>query len=524
MSAFQPSPAQQRYFDWITGSVGSVILEAVAGSGKTTTIVNGLHLMAHPIMLRNGDMVPARIALLAYNSTMGQELKERTAGIEGVRAGTFHSAGKSALYFAYGKSGKYRLDLDKKKVIKIAQGIADDKKRLDLDEIVSTVAKVVSMAKNRGIGALHSITDDQVWIGMIEHFGMIDELPEGTSIEAIVKFSQIVLRRSNEDLDTIDFDDMVYLPLQRNLRLFQNDWVLVDEAQDTNPTRRALARKMLKHGGRLVAVGDPHQAIFGFTGADNDALDQIARDFDATRLPLTITYRCPKAVVRIAQEYVSHIECADTAPEGLVTELEYGKIIDEAQIGDAVLCRYNKYLVDLCFKFIRMGKPAKIEGRAIGDGLIKLASRWKVKSIKVLEDRLADYLTREVKKAMEAGKEDRADRLTDQVETLFVLIDRAREQEIFNVEGLKEMILMMFEDKLTDKGTVIILSSVHKSKGSEWNKVFLLGRKELMPSPFATQPWQIAQEINLIYVAVTRAKEHLVDVFGIKEEKDPRKE
>lgn len=521
MSDFKPSAAQQAYYDWIEDGQGSVILEAVAGAGKTTTIVNGLRLMAKPVQTHAG-MLPARILLLAYNKSMGDELKERTAGIDGVKAGTFHSAGMSALFFAYGKSGKARLDLDDKKVIKIAQQIADDKQREDLDEIVPTVAKVVSMAKNRGIGALSSITDDQAWVDMIEHFGMVDEVPECTSMEAIVKFSQIVLRKSNDDLDTIDFDDMVYLPLQRNLRLFQNDWVLVDEAQDTNPTRRALARKMLKPNGRLVAVGDPHQAIFGFTGADNDALDQIADAFKATRLPLTITYRCPKAVVKVAQEYVSHIEAGDTAPEGEVVELEYEKIIDEVVAGDSILCRYNKYLVNLCFKFIRMGKPAKIEGRAIGEGLAKLAGRWKVKSLDALENRLDKYLDREVKKAIEAGKEDRADRVTDQVETLFVLIARAREQSITDVAGLKEMIVSLFDDKVADSGNSITLSSVHKSKGLEWERVFLLGRTELMPSPFARQPWQVAQEINLIYVAVTRAKSTLVDVFGVREEKDQK--
>lgn len=521
MTQFKPSAAQQAYFDWIENASGSVILEAVAGSGKTTTIVNGLPLMAKPVETAYG-LLPARILLLAYNKSMGLELKERTAGIDGVKAGTFHSAGSSALWFAYGKSGKFKLELVEKKVINIAQEIADDKKRPDLEEIVPTVAKVVSMAKNRGIGALSSITDDSVWIEMIEHFGMVDELPENTSIEAIVKFSQIVLRKSNEDLDTIDFDDMVYLPLQRRLKLFQNDWVLVDEAQDTNPTRRALAQRMLKPGGRLVAVGDPHQAIYGFTGADNDALEQIARDFNATRLPLTITYRCPKAVVRIAQEYVQHIEAGDTAPEGSVEELDFADIVDAAAPGDAILCRYNKYLVNLCFKFIRQGKPAKIEGRAIGDGLAKLASRWKVKTLDGLTTRLDAYLAREVKKAIAAGKEDRADRVTDQVETLFVLIDRAREQEIFDVKGLKEMILTLFDDKVADKGNMITLASVHKSKGFEWNKVFLLGRHELMPSPFAKQAWQLAQEINLIYVAVTRAKETLVDVSGVKEEEEQK--
>jgi superfamily I DNA/RNA helicase len=498
---FVPSTAQQAFFDWVSKGTGNCILEAVAGSGKTTTIVEALDLMQGSVFLG------------AYNKKMADELKAKVAGIRGVKASTFHGAGYGALMRAYRDSN--RLELDENKVVKIAQSIADDQRRDDLDEIVGTVAKVVSMAKNRGIGALSSITDFSAWAEMVDTYGLCDEMPEGMTIECIVKFAQICLKRSNESLDTIDFDDMVYLPLQRQLRLFQNDWVLVDEAQDTNPTRRALAKAMLRPNGRLVAVGDPHQAIFGFTGADNDALQQISEAFNCTHLPLTITYRCPKAIVTVAQEYVSHIEAGDTAPVGAVESLDFNEIVKQAKVGDAILCRYNKYLVNLCFKFIRAGIPAKIEGRAIGEGLAKLAGRWKVTNLNVLEERLAAYAEREVAKAMKAEKEDRADRITDQVETLYVLIERAREQEVFSVAGLKAMILEMFSDKVG--GENIILCSVHKSKGLEWNKVFLLGRHELMPSPFARQAWQQEQEINLIYVAVTRAKQTLVDVFGVKE-------
>ena len=98
-----------------------------------------------------------------------------------------------------------------------------------------------------------------------------------------------VLEKSNTILNPIDFDDMVYLPLVFKLRLFPQDWVLIDEAQDTNPTRRALAARMLKPGGRVIAVGDPRQAIYGFTGADNDALEQIAEKFNCARMPAALS-------------------------------------------------------------------------------------------------------------------------------------------------------------------------------------------------------------------------------------------
>lgn len=513
---FKPSSAQQAYFDWINTGEGNCILEAVAGAGKTTTILEGISRMK------------GRVWFGVYNKKMADEIKEKIAGRrdlrerKGLYTSTFHSAGYSALRFAFGKHAA--LNIDDKKTIKIAQAIVDAG-RTDLEPLVNGVAGIVSMAKNRGIGALTQIGDMSAWIEMIEHFDLDNDLPGEFSIDQVVKFAQVVLKRGNENLDIIDFDDMVYLPLQRNLRMLTHEWVLVDEAQDTNPTRRALARKLLAPNGRMVAVGDPHQAIFGFTGADNDSLEQIARAFDAKYLPLTVTYRCPKAIVSHAQQWVSHIEAHDSAPEGLVSTLEYKDLLTEitamprTEYGEtAMLCRYNKYLVNLCFKLIRHGVPAKIEGRSVGEGLIKLATRWKaVKTLNGLETKLKEFLEREVKKAMDKGQEDRADRITDQVETLLVIMDRAREQNIEKVAELKSMITDLFDDNTAGKG-LLTLCSAHKSKGLEWNKVYLLGRDQLMPSNFARQPWMVAQEENLIYVAVTRAKQHLVEVVGLVDE------
>src|SRR5690606_18120963 len=103
-----------------------------------------------------------------------------------------------------------------------------------------------------------------------------------------------------------------------DLRVREFDNVLVDEAQDLNVAQRILIRRMLKEGGRLIAVGDPRQAIYGFRGADSDSFRLIGEEFNATDLPLTVTFRCPKAVVAQAQRYVSHIQAHETAPEGEV--------------------------------------------------------------------------------------------------------------------------------------------------------------------------------------------------------------
>jgi len=500
--SFVPSTAQQGYFEWIVNDTGNAVVVAVAGAGKTTTIVHGLRLMV------------GRKFVGAYNSKMAKELQERTTGMTDVTASTFHSAGFKALKFAFGKT--HGVNLEEKKVKKICELLIEEQGRDDLKSTIGTICKVVSMAKNRGIGALTPIDDNKAWFDMVDHYDLDSDLPDNFPVSEVVEFSKIVLTKSNEELNIIDFDDMVYLPIQKNLRMFQYDWVMIDEAQDTNSTRRAMAAKMLKPTGRLVAVGDPCQAIFGFTGADNDSLDQIVESFKAKRMFLTITYRCPKAVVKHARNWVSHIEAGDSAPEGSYSVIPMKNLIPMVTNTDAIICRYNKYLVALCFKLIRAGIPAKIEGRSIGEGLIRLCDKWNTKNIDVLQERLEDYLKREVDKALTKGQEDKADRVKDQVETVFVLIERARDKKMSTVQELKDMITTMFADNVSSKG-ILTLCSAHKSKGMEWDRVFILGRSELMPSKMAKQAWQLDQERNLCYVAITRAKKDLVEVTGVEE-------
>jgi very-short-patch-repair endonuclease len=295
--------------------------------------------------------------------------------------------------------------------------------------------------------------------------------------------------------------------------------LLVHNCQDTNPARRCLARKMLKPGGRAVFVGDPCQAIYGFTGADNDSLDVIRREFGCTELPLTISYRCPRAVVREAKRLVSHIEVDLAAPEGKVRSCQLSDLLPGERSGaldvhvppverltadDAVLCRVTKPLVKLAFRLIRAGIACHVEGREIGTGLLKLATRWKsVKTMDKLRERLQDYLETETAKMMVKKQESQAAALADRVETLLALMEGCP-----NLACVEKKIADLFKDG----EPTLTLSTVHKAKGREWGRVYILGRGVHMPSKWARQDWQQDQERNLEYVAVTRAKSELIDV------------
>lgn len=500
---FTPSPEQAAFLDWIVDGSGSCVLEAVAGAGKTTTLIEGVKRMTGSAFLG------------AYNSAMGKELKERIKGIDGKRAGTFHSAGFSALCYANKRLREDKDAVDDKKVRNIVDGFVTGTPLENVDGLVSAVCQLVSMAKQTGfyVRGLVENVKYHYWVELINRHDVAERLPEDFAVAELVQLAERALRASNAERNIIDYDDMVYLPLLLNLRFFKNDWVLIDEAQDTNAVRRELARRMLKPGGRLVAVGDPHQAIFGFTGADNSSLDLIRDLFQARTMKLSVSWRCPRSVVAVARNYVKHIDPAPSAPAGTVSGETYRDMLGNVQPGTVVLCRFNAPLVELCFRLIREGKAAKIEGKSIGEGLAALVGRWKVKTLDALEGRLDKWNIRERAKIESAPKKDEAKlaRHEDKYATILVLLDRARDQKMSTVVELQDMVRSMFAD-MGDQPNCVVLCSVHKSKGREWQTVRILGRGEIMPPQRQMQDWQMEQEINLCYVAVTRAQSVLIDV------------
>ena len=374
------------------------------------------------------------------------------------------------------------------------------------------IIKLVSFAKQRGLGIIESINDVTQWYEIARHFDVFEtEEEEDLPEDDIIAQAIAVLKASNNQKDVIDFDDMVYLPVLLKMNFFRFDNVMVDEAQDTNPARRALVRALVKKGGRVVAVGDRHQAIFGFTGADSDSLDLIAEDFNCIRLPLTTTYRCPKNVVAFAQRWVSHIKSAETSPEGLVsstTTLEFLKRNDLNGTA-AVLCRNTKPLIALALRLIRNKIACKVEGRDVGEGLKKLARRWKIQTTVALREKLELYLERETTKLLAKKQESKLQIIEDTVETLYVIIDACASEGKNSIVDVVAYIDMLFADDV--KG-ILVLSTIHKSKGREWETVFWLDRAGTCPSKYARQEWQKEQEANLCYVAATRAKSHLVEL------------
>jgi len=288
--------------------------------------------------------------------------------------------------------------------------------------------------------------------------------------------------------------------------------VMIDEAQDTNTARRLIAYEMMHKNSRLVAVGDPHQAIYGFAGASSDSMEIIKRQLDSNELPLSVTYRCPKSVVTVAQTWVPKFEAHPSAPEGDVTNLTHTDFWKVAQTGglspdDVILCRNTRPLVGVAMRLREMDIACVVEG-ASTKGLIALATKWGEDiGIEEFLEYLGAYQDSESKRLEDAGKEGKAEALVDRCE---ILKDLCHYRSVKTTDDLVNKIEFLFGDNQQD---ILRLCTIHRSKGREWDRVFLIGRNRYMPSPYARKDWQIQQETNLAYVAVTRAKKELVEIM-----------
>lgn len=463
------SPEQQRIWDVLINQNQHVVVEAVAGSGKTTT-------------------------LMQYCYRLGNRAS--------VDAMTYHSLGFKAVKAAV----KHSIRVDQYKVLGILDGMS-----LPVDKKKEKVAKyrvssMVSFAKTYGHGP--NVTQDE-----LERIADRHDVDLNGLAEVVFDYVPKVLGVCARELHTVDFDDMVWLPMQLRLTVPKYDVLCVDEYQDTALTQQWLA---VQGGVRVVAVGDVRQSIYSFRGCGGKGFDNLRAELpDVVTLPLTLTRRCPKSHVRLAQTIVPQIHALDHAPEGVVrVTASLDAAVDEMRPGDLVVCRVNAELIGTAYKLLKRGVKAVVRGRDIGQGMVRLIEAGErragsmngvCKLTEVLHE--AGEITQEaVSKfnAMPQGRgEMRAANAQDRYECLVEL-----SQECGTVQELRNVIERLFSDFEADGQPkhAVVLGTVHRTKGLESSRVYIL-RPDLIPHPMGMKRDEDRQaEMNLAYVAVTRAK------------------
>lgn len=498
------SKYQLDIFEEIKSGVGNLLVEACAGSGKTTTLINAL----------NNINENKKVLFCAFNTDIVKELEKKIGKRENVEISTIHSLGRKIIRTNLRKDielNEYKYNLQLYREI---DNYCEKYQNVNKKN-VHNINKLISLMRS------NLVCDEEGGIDIIKKYGIVCNRSE-------LRVAIDMIEWGMNNTDAIDYTDMIFLPNILNMQPWkcQYDYVFVDEAQDLSAAQLATVLKCQKINTRYVFVGDPNQAIYGFSGSDAESFEKIKNLPNMKLMPLSISYRCGKNIVKLAQNIVPSIQYEESNIDGKV---KYDADLSEIKDGDMIICRNNAPLMDIYYNLLRQGKKCYVKGRGIdedengfGNNLIRLIESTNIEplNISLQEDgvfmRLCTKLA-QLRDRMMAEYDIDEDialgtipctNLIDKINTLKII------GENFNTASeLKEEIKKIFNNK-NEEG--ISLSTVHKSKGLEADNVYI-AFPSLMPSKTATKKWEITQEYNLKYVAITRAKKTL---GFIKEDKD----
>lgn len=465
----------------------NVVIDAKAGCGKSTTAIRGIL-----------PVIPGteKVLLACFGSRIQEEAVEKVAQTNGISCDldvlTFHSLGNRAIRKVW---GNVRLNNFRE------QNIAEKLGRFSRENHRSTICAIGGIAQKAKEVAPFATREDLEDIA--ERFDLYTNAcqKEGFDLEDVLDWAEKVLKESKKKDGTISFADMIWLPLVLGFAKPTYDTIIIDECQDLNLSQILLAQKFLKIGGRTIIIGDPRQAIFAFRGADSKSIERLKFELPgAVELPLPETFRCGKAIVRLAQDIVPGFIAHESNEEGSITEVNLEEMLNQAKPGDAILSRKNAPLTSTCLKLWRKRVKAHIEGKDLGKNLCTMAdvvtNKRPMKLAPFLEKLHAFASEQETR----IGKKRNADQLIadlwDKVECMEVL-----SEGLDSVTELQARIKELFQDgdKVGRRGKVI-LSSIHRAKGLEFDRVFGLAWTLMDHSE---------EEENLRYVLITRAKQEL---------------
>lgn len=492
----QWSDYQKAIFDWVENGSGNLQIGAVAGSGKTTVLTGIVN------RIPSGD----RISVLAFNVHIVETLRKRMPSR--VTVTTAHAMGFSILtrYFQGARvevdEGKYRKIMrDLVSQVDLSQVQLSDKYAGKSDKQVQRLVTAYGVDLIRFCQSTLTEPTKENLEHLADYYAL-DTCPAAAQVMRLVPKALQQGEAIAASQNIIDFGDQLWLIHKWDLLPSERDWVLVDEVQDANPAQLSLYKKLAR-SGRAIFVGDERQAIMGFSGADPAMWRRIHTEMQTQILPLSVCYRCPSGHIDLARSIVPQIQAKEGAIAGELGVVHPGQIKEIAQPGDLVVCRFTAPLISLCLRFIVAGIEARVRGREIGAAMVNLA-REIGEPFHAFETNLANYCLPQILQMRDQDLGQQADTLEDR----YLAVKACHEQFGEKCDRLND-----FCDRISnlfvEQEAPITLSTIHRAKGDEAENVFLLGCNNLPWIKRAKHDWQIEQEMNLAYVALTRAKKKL---------------
>lgn len=592
MEKFELSQYQKDIMNYIDSTNNNLLVDAKAGSGKTSTLI----LVSEKLNQQNQNSI-----FLSFNKSIVEELQEK---LPDSIVKTIHSLGmtfiRSYLYKKHNKNYVLEVDSSGTKLRTLCKEYYDKY----FKQIVTEINKDIMSADD--LTKLHTdLVNDFISVcnfirlygndyGDVEQVRKIvrkftNSLAEASD-EYLTNYYELVIAVLDKTIElfqnpsntnslgqpiyVIDFVDMIYFPVYFNMSIpysLKNslDTVLVDETQDLSMLQQMFVSKLNTGNNRFIFVGDKNQSIYAFNGADTHSIDRLKYNFQPKELPLSICYRCPKKIIKLAQQIVPSIEWNPNREDtGHLESITYTEMKKMLKPNDILIGRRNKDLLKI-YKDFTLGdkKQIKFKNKELVNSIIKslincikdymllYAKGQNIDKVvyehmmefskrthydaktKEYKNEMNDFIKQYAKehsviktkkpimkanqtldylqKCMEEFKEYGAyeyDLECDGRQYYDIIMEFINEYKAKHVSVLVDDFIYYLKDFLNGSNNytdVPIISSVHSMKGGEANRVFIYDYPKFPYEFRDMSDDEKQQEYNLQYVAITRAKKEL---------------
>ncbi|SDG70326.1 ATP-dependent DNA helicase, Rep family [Klenkia brasiliensis] len=519
---------------------GPVCILAGAGTGKTRTITHRIAYGVH-----SGVYTPEQVLAVTFTARAAGELRGRLSGlgVGGVQARTFHAAALRQLrYFAPRVLGGPMPELVENK-LRVVAGAAT-RHRLTTDRTsLRDLAGEIEWAKT-------TLATPDDYPARARAAGR--ETPfEPAAVAAVYASYEQAKQRDG----TLDFEDLLLvtafaLEEHRDVAAEvrgQYRHFVVDEYQDVNPLQQRLLDAWLGGRAELCVVGDPHQTIYSFTGADPDYLLGFPDRYpDAEVVALERDYRSTPEVVGLANRLIGmaprraglpslrlrgqraagpeprFVEHPDEPTEAAAVAAACRALVDSgvpaAEI--AVLFRinaqsqvYEAALTDVGVPYVLKGGERFFERPEVREAVLLLRGAAAGRDdgtplVTAVRDVLASVGWAEHRPPPGGAARDRWQSLSALVD---LAVDLVAEQPVLTMAGFVTHLAERAGAQHAPTVQGVTLASMHAAKGLEWDAVFVVGLVDgVVPiAQSLVRPEAVEEERRLLYVAVTRAREQL---------------
>jgi DNA helicase-2/ATP-dependent DNA helicase PcrA len=530
------TPEQQKVIDWVIQGQGNALVSSVAGSGKSTLITQ----CANQIPLSQ------KVIILSFNKKIAEEMRSKLKlripnrfpgepdDWKSTQATTLNSIGKRVIvnHYKWGIRQPREVIENNEKIDDVVAALTDELydrrtqryldqfdayKKSALYPLGTPPVKPKRRPCYTAVTGLLRLSRASLYrptqpsgsnLKEIISFYGIEinvELDLEWAVQALQRIESETVERFNESYQ-ITLDEQIYMPWALDLRdPFPWDWIFVDECQDLSPLRIDLLRRLSKSSTRFLFVGDNDQSIYGWTGADPRCFDRIKSEFSPATFELSSTFRCSNAVTEFAQRYVPRITAFEGNLKGDVLKYPNGGPLPKLKSGDAVLSRLKSGLISIAIRLIQAGQKFQGFGNLLDENILDLLQRIYEEqndSLSVAErlGRVAIVIEIDI---------DLNGCTAEKVELYDLSVALKGLSEAFpgirDFSGLRRQL----HDVCKGENDGPLLSTIHKQKGAEFNNVLVVDFS-LLPLVWpGQQDWEFEQELNLIYVAITRAKDKL---------------